>query len=184
MIDDQMSAVYSLVERAYVRLQAGEVIVHCLEEGTSAPMQRLVEGLVVAGPQNLDALREIIAEVDTRKSQLQNDISQILDDMDEKLEKRGISASIVGQLNILDMTPEMFIVLLEQEGIIHEAVQLECLSLLQDSREMVYSVLENLSLLEEVDQYLKDWMWGLIYQMTRDELSGALITTTHSKWPH
>lgn len=184
MFDDSSDVIYSLVERAYVRMQAGDVIVLCMEEGTSAPMQRLVEGLVLAGPQNLGALREIIAEVNARKSQLHNDINQILDNLDERLIQKGVSASTVKQLDILGLDPEVFLVTLRREGVIGEESQIECLQVIGDAREMLNSVLENLGLLEDVEMYLRDWLWGLIYQTARQEISEALIITTHSKWAH
>jgi hypothetical protein len=59
MADDPIDAVYSYVERAYVRLQAGDILIRCMEEGNALPMQQMVEGLVLAGPQSLSVLREM-----------------------------------------------------------------------------------------------------------------------------
>ena len=67
MLDESLDAVFSMVEKAFMRLQAGDVLVLCLEKDDTAPMQKLVEGLVLAGPQSLNALREIRVEVTTRK---------------------------------------------------------------------------------------------------------------------
>jgi hypothetical protein len=51
MQKDPLEAVNAFVERAYVRLQAGEVLLYCLEREDAAPMRTLVEELVLAGPQ-------------------------------------------------------------------------------------------------------------------------------------
>ena len=56
MSDDAITAVYDFVERAYIRLQAGEVLNHCLDKGDAVPLHNLVEGLVLAGPQSLSVL--------------------------------------------------------------------------------------------------------------------------------
>jgi len=184
MFEDKSDPVYTLVERAYVRMQAGDILVMCMEQGDPTPIQRMVESLIVAGPQNLVALREIIAELNTRKSQLHNDFHEILDDLDGSLIKMGVSKSTAQQINPLDIEPERFMLLLFEEGMEQEMERLECLRFLENSQEMIESVLKNISLLEDLETYLNDWLWGLIYQTTRDELSEALINTPKSRYPH
>lgn len=184
MFEDKSDPVYTLVERAYVRLQAGDILVMCMEQGDPAPIQHMVERLIVAGPQNLVALREIIAELNTRKSQLHNDFHEILDDLDDSLIKMGVPKPTVQQINPLEIEHEGFMLLLFEEGVEHELERLECLRFLENSREMIESVLENISLLEDLEIYLNDWLWGLIYQTTRNELSEALLNTPKSRYRH
>lgn len=184
MFEDKSDPVYTLVERAYVRLQAGDILVMCMEQGDPAPIRQLVENLIVAGPQNLIALREIIAELNTRKSQLHNDFHEILDDLDDSLIKMGVSKATAQQINPLEIEPERFMLLLLEEGLEHKMERLECLQFLENSQEMIESVLENITLLEDLEIYLNDWLWGLIYQTTRDEISEALINTPKSRYPH
>ena len=184
MFKDKTDPVYTLVERAYVRMQAGDILAMCMEQGDPTPIQHMVESLIVAGPQNLVALREIIAELNTRKSQLHNDFHEILDDLDDNLIKMGVSKPTAQQINPLDIEPERFILLLVEEGMEHEMERLECLRFLENSQKMIESVLKNITLLEDLEIYLNDWLWGLIYQTTRDELSEALINTPKSRYPH
>jgi len=89
MFDDPLDMVYSLVERSYLRLQAAELLATCLESGEIAPLEELVEGLVLVGPQSLGALREILSEVDERKVQIQHDIDQVLQELAAKLKEYG-----------------------------------------------------------------------------------------------
>ena len=56
------STIYSIVEKAYFRLQAGDVLTHCMEDGTTEPIHEMIQEMVLAGPQSLEALREILAE--------------------------------------------------------------------------------------------------------------------------
>ncbi len=111
MADDPLEAVFSMVERAFIRLQAGDVLLSCLEEDDTAPVQKLVEGLVLAGPQSLNALREVRAEAACRKSELIGELAVSEDSMDQ--------------------------------------------------------VTRQIILLEEVEIYIDDWMWGLMYQSAR-----------------
>src|SRR5512145_3099372 len=75
--DPSLDAVYAYVEKAYLRMQAGDVLVRCLEEESTIPMQQVVEGLVLAGPQSIAILREMLAESSQRKSQVQDDMHQV-----------------------------------------------------------------------------------------------------------
>jgi hypothetical protein len=85
MADDPIDAVYSYVERAYVRLQAGDILIRCMEEGNASPMQQMVEGLVLAGPKSLSVLREMRSESAHRKSQILDDLHQVYSDLENSL---------------------------------------------------------------------------------------------------
>ena len=101
-MDDSLDAVVSFFERASLRIQAGDLLTNCLEEGNVAPMHGLVEGLVVAGPQSLRAIREILAEVIARKSQLEDDLFQVHTKIDNDLLSRSLVNRIEGHLRLLD----------------------------------------------------------------------------------
>ena len=77
LADDPLDAVYSYVERAYIRLQAGDVLIRCLDDGSAAPIQQMVEALVLAGPRSMGVLQEILAEAEQRKGQIVDDLHQL-----------------------------------------------------------------------------------------------------------
>jgi hypothetical protein len=181
---DPIEAVYAFVERAYIRLQTGEVLSQCLEKEDSAPIQVLVEELVLAGPSGLDALREVLAEVGTRKNQVQEDQRQITSNMISKLESEGLSLGNSTISGLINLTLNDFRDLLEKQSIVDQQTQLKYLHLLGDSWEMLDSLRNQLRLLEEIEVYLQDWLWGLIYQSTRQEWAEALTTRQKTKWPH
>ncbi len=81
MSHDPLDDVYSFVERAYIRLQAGDVLIRCMEEGNPAPLHQMVEGLILAGPQSINILREIMAEAGQRKLQVVDDLNQLSSDL-------------------------------------------------------------------------------------------------------
>ena len=75
------SSIYSIVEKAYFRLQASDVLTHCMEDGTTEPIHEMIQEMVLAGPQSLEALREILAEAVKRKSQVHDDLSQVINQL-------------------------------------------------------------------------------------------------------
>jgi hypothetical protein len=128
MSDDPLEAVFSMVERAFMRLQAGDVLLLCLEEDNAVPMQKLVEGLVLAGPQSLNALREVRAEAASRKNELLGEFTSSKDSM--------------GQV----------------------------------ARQII--------LLEELEIYIEDWMWGLMYQSAHQRGQETKIAGRKAKLWH
>ncbi len=168
MAHDPLDDVYSFVERAYIRLQAGDVLIRCLEEGSPAPIQGMVEGLVVAGPQSINVLREIMAEAGQRKAQVMDDLHQLFNDLEHSLKSYGVALSnSKSTLGMTQLTPARFLSMLREQGITEEKIQIDCLKLLRDSRELMVSLANHVRLLEEIETYLKDWLWGLAYQSAR-----------------
>lgn len=138
MADDPLDAVYSYVERAYIRLQAGDMLIRCLDEGNASPIQQMVEALILAGPGNIGILQEILAEAEQRKA-------QILDDLH--------------QLKARASDPELN----------------------QDGKEMISNLAARLNLLDEIETYLQDWVWGLAYQTTRQILNDSKPSKENQK---
>lgn len=172
--NDPLESVYSFVERAYVRMQAGEMILRCLEEERSSPIQKWVEGLVLAGPDNLSTLREILSEVGMRKMQMVEDQRQILVDFKSNLKDYEINISDKQQiLALTHLTPQLFLSFIDEQGVIEEETKLSCLRLFQNTVELVASLAKQLQLLEEIEVYLQDWLWGLVYQFAHQEQSNT-----------
>lgn len=185
MNDDPLEAVYAMVERAHIRMQAGEVLMDCLDASDITPIQRLVEELVLEGPQSLSAVREIIAEVSQQRTQLEDDYNQVAAEFEVDLTSQGVQVKEMRiRANLARLEPEKFIHSLRQQGISDQDRQVDCLGMLRRSQDMAVSLQRHINLLEELLGYLEDWMWGLVYQSARQELSSALITTTQSRYPH
>jgi hypothetical protein len=165
MDEDPLADVYSYVERAYVRMQAGEVLTQCLEEGRLAPLQSLVEMLIVVGPQSLDSLREILAEVYARKTQIKNDQHQVFGKLENELKVYNIRLGGVHSLiSLARLTPMAFLAFLRSQNVEDEKDQLICMQRLEEALELMKSLENHLHLLDDIEVYLHDWLWGLIYQ--------------------
>lgn len=168
MAEDPISAVYSYVERAYIRLQAGDLLIRCLEEGNITPMQQLVEGLVLAGPQSMNTLQEVLAETSQRKSQIMDDLQQVFSGFEKHLKSYGIKINGMSDaVSLNQLTAIHFLAILREQYLTEEKKQIECLHLLQENKELVTSLVSNIRLLEEIETYLRDWLWGLAYESAR-----------------
>lgn len=170
MPEDPLDPVYAYAERAYIRLQAGDLILRCLEESSPAPIQQMVEGLVLAGPQNIEVLKEILAEVGQRKSQLQDDANQILNEMVNGFKRCGLELPANrSPRSLVRMSPLTLMKLLREQNILEEKVQSDTLEILRNSKELARGILANIHLLEEIERHTQDWLWGLAYQSTRND---------------
>jgi hypothetical protein len=174
MPKDPLNAVFSYVEKAYIRLQVGDVLIRCLEEESAAPIQQLVEGLVLAGPQSLDVLREILAEVDHRKMQIMDDLHQVNTELEKNFKSYGLQiANLEEVIANLQIAPKRLLLFLREQGIIEEDAQAACVQLLHDSQNLMESLEKHLHLMDEIETFLRDWLWGLAYQSAHQESEQA-----------
>ena len=163
--NDPLDGVYSFVEKAYTRLQAGDVLFRCLEEENTAPIQEWVEGLVLAGPGSLAVLREILNEVDERKRQSKEDMHQVFQDFRKSLNSCGVPLTgMQSERSLNHMTPESLLSLMYEQGISQEETQIVCLQLLNDASDLIKGLESHLRLLIEIEIYISDWLWGLVYE--------------------
>lgn len=176
MKEDPLEAVYSYVERAYIRLQAGDVLMRCMEEGSTSPVQQMVEGLVLAGPQSLSTLQEILAEAGQRKSQVIDDLHQVFSELEKGLRNHGVNIhGLRDALSVTRLTSSNFLILLREQNISNEQDQVACLQLLMNSKELMVSLAGHIRLLEDIEKYLQDWSWGLVYQSARQGLDDPKV---------
>lgn len=170
MSNDPLDAVYSYVERAYVRLQAGDLLIRCLEECSTEPLHQMVESLVLAGPSSIMPMREILAETGRRKAQVQEDLQHVMKGLDSSLRSYGVRlGGNVAGLSLTSLTPVALMAILRQQEIHDHTTQVACLQILKESRDLFDTMAARLKLLEDVERYLADWLWGIAYQTTHDD---------------
>ena len=170
MDNDSLETVYAFAERAYIRLQAGDVLFRCLQESSMSPIQSWVEGLVVEGPQNLDTLRAILAEAGERRSQAEEDLRELLEEFETNLKRYGVSAPDNLRTSTLQRLSQVrFLTLLNEQGILEQETQLACLRLLKNMRELSGTLIDHSRLLDQIELYLQDWLWGMVYETARQE---------------
>ena len=165
MVNKPSSSIYSIVEKAYFRLQAGDVLTHCLEDGSTEPVHEMIQEMVLAGPQSLDALREILGEAMKRKAQVYDDLNQLTNQLSIILKGYGISLERQGGNQVLQsLTEHQLLDMLDEQNIVEAEERSGCLQVLQDSQELITTLNGKILLLESIETYLQDWLWGLTYQ--------------------
>lgn len=159
------SSIYSIVEKAYFRLQAGDVLTHCLEVGTTEPVHEMIQEMVLAGPQSLEALREILSEAMKRKAQVYDDLNQVTNQLSIILKGYGISLEKQGGNQVLrSLNESQLLEMLDEQNIDDVAERAEASQILTDSQELITALNGKIQLLENIEVYLQDWLWGLTYQ--------------------
>jgi hypothetical protein len=164
------SSIYSIVEKAYFRLQAGDVLTHCLEDGTTEPVHEMVQEMILAGPQNLEALREILGEALKRKAQVYDDLNQVTNQLSIILIGYGISLERQGGNQVLQSLDERQLLKMFDEQKIDDAEERAgALQILTNSQELISTLTGKIQLLENIEIYLQDWLWGLTYQSIKQK---------------
>jgi len=162
------SSIYSIVEKAYFRLQAGDVLTHCIEDGSTDPIHEMIQEMVLAGPQSLEALREILGEAVKRKTQVYDDLNQVTNQLSIILKGYGINLEPEGGNQVLQtLTEHQLQDLMDKQGVVEIETRSNSLQVMRDSQELMTTLNGKILLLENIEKYLQDWLWGLTYQFIR-----------------
>jgi hypothetical protein len=168
MVNKPNSSIYSIVEKAYFRLQAGDVLTHCIEDSSTEPIKEMIQEMVLAGPQSLEALREILGETIKRKSQVYDDLNQVINQLSIILKGYGINLETqTGNQVLQNLTEQQLIGLMDQQQINEKETRSSALQVMKDSQELITTLNGKILLLENIENYLQDWLWGLTYQFIR-----------------
>ena len=159
----------NFAHQSYVRMEAEQLISECLELGTPAPFNDMVEGLVLAGTSSLMLLREILDEVLSAKSLLSQEGLGIRQDLVDALSEFGVH---LPRLFYVDM-PEAF----QQTSNKHlkygltnvsdhlrseDKILLEEICLEADER--VKQIGRRLAMITSFEGSVRDWMRCLAYE--------------------
>ncbi len=168
MANKPVSSVYSIVEKAYYRLQAGDVLTHCVEDNSSEPIHEMIQEMVLAGPQSLDAIREILNETTKRKTQVHDDLNQVVNQLSIILKGYQINLETAQAIQVLQSMDEVQLIeLLDAQDITESETRSGSLQVFTDSQELMATLNSKILLLDNIEQYLQDWLWGLTYQHIR-----------------
>jgi hypothetical protein len=168
MVNDPTSSIYSIVEKAYYRLQAGDILTHCMEDGSTDPIHEMIKEMVLAGPQSLEALREILGEAIKRKTQVYDDLNQVTNQLSIIFKGYGINLEPHGGNQVLQaLTENQLQELMDKQGVIEIETRSNSLQVMKDSQELITTLNGKILLLENIEKYLQDWLWGLTYQFIR-----------------
>lgn len=179
-IKNPLEAIYAYAEQTYIRLQAGDLLMRCIDTGTTRPMQELVEGLVFAGPQSIGTLYEIMQETGQRRAQIQDDLQRLYGEFQKKLTELGIGGrdNLPDAYSFIQMDDHQFSRIIESEINIDDSVHQDCFQLFDETQDLMSSLTDNIVLMQEIENYLKDWLWGLAFLLAREAYPNLKKTTT------
>jgi hypothetical protein len=165
MVIKPASSIYAIVEKAYYRLQAGDVLSHCMEDGSTDPIHVMIQEMVLAGPQSLDSLREVLEETLKRKAQVYDDLNQVTNQLSIILKGYGLNLEKHENNKVMHLLNENELYgMFDEESAFSTDERNGILQVFRDSRELVATLNSKINLLENIEDYLQDWLWGLTYQ--------------------
>ena len=164
-MEHPLEMIYEYVEQAYLRQQVGDVLLRCLEKEDIEPMQKMVEELILSGPEPLSVLRQFISETNVHRSHIEDQLHQLLVALQAEWEKHGIAAVQFPNIILYSWLPaEVCLEMLDQEGIAEEQAQIIYKTTIQKNRKQMTDLADQLRMIKEIEVYLQDWLWGMAYE--------------------
>ena len=162
----------TFAERAYVRMEAEQLINQCLDQGDPSLFFDLIKGLVLAGSSSLGVMREILEEIRSSRSSLTREGVTVRQELMDALTEFGVH---LPQLLSAD-APESFRAIVSS-GLRRDAykaagrltqedeVLLEEICLEAGNR--VSTIAKRLMLLVHMEESVEDWLTSLAYEATQ-----------------
>jgi hypothetical protein len=162
----------TFAERAYVRMEAEQLINQCLDQGDPSLFFDLIKGLVLAGSSSLGVMREILEEIRSARTSLTREGMTVRQELMEALTEFGVH---LPQLLSAD-APEAFRAICSR-GLRREAHQAagrltqddEVLleEICQEAGNRVSTIARRLMLLVRLEESVEDWLTSLAYEATQ-----------------
>lgn len=169
---DALDDLLNLAERAYLRMQASQLIAQCLEEGDPGMLEELLEELVMAGAPSLAALQEIREEIRAASRTLRREGAEVRKKLSEALAGLGVvvpkAMSVEGAgMSRLGLGRS----LKEQVRQAASGMSLEDRRLVDvlcdEANERVIAIARRLALLRRLDGAVSDWLECVAYEAAR-----------------
>lgn len=167
-----MEDLLNFAHRAYVRLEAVQLIQDCLALEEVGPFNKMVETLVLDGPSSIYLMREVLKEVQAAKSNLsqeglgvRHDLMEALGEFDVKLPNL-LSANATNDfrdksLQSRYLKSSFTAAKLDTE---EEALLLEIWS---EAGEREIEITGRLSFVNQLEEIIRDWIGSMAYEIMR-----------------
>lgn len=167
-----LEQVLSLAERAYVRMQAEQLIAHCFEEGDHSPFNSLLHQLVLGGVPSLAILREIVEEIRSTRQTLQEASLKVRQDLQAAFSGFGLPTpqALAGDWPSVFRaicSPALRDELRVAGRILKDEDQVLLDELCRDAGDRVATIAAQLRLLGLIDRAARDWFSSLAYEAAR-----------------
>jgi hypothetical protein len=171
-LSNPLDELLNFAHRSYVRMEAEQLIIECLELEDLAPFNDMLEKLVLAGATSLFLLREVLEEVMSAKSLLNQEGLGVRQDLMDALLEFGMN---VPELLYAD-GPEAFQQIYnrtiqdhisENSSFLRVGDEALLEEICADASERVMRIARRVSLLNLLEDAIRDWMGSLAYEMMR-----------------
>lgn len=169
LLDEGMT----LAERAYIRMQAEQLIRHCLDQGDPMPFQTLLENLVLAGASSLGVLGETQEELQSARIHVGREGMSVRQDLVQALAEFGVQLPELLSVE----APEAFRQIVSR-GLCEQARRAAARRLdpederllreiCQEAGSKVTGIARRLSLLHRMEGVVEDWREGMLFEALR-----------------
>ncbi len=152
---------FHYMEQHYLAEQAEVLLQQCLERRSPAPLQTLVERLVLEGSHNLPALHLIWKVITRRRVQIEQDARSLWHDLQHLLRRQGIELSLQSPWEVLYLDVQT----LHQWGKSLSQASLEVVEetrqTLRNTQSLLQEMREAWALLRELEEEVEGWAWGM-----------------------
>lgn len=171
-MSNPLDELLNFAHRSYVRMEAEQLIIECLELEDLTPFNDMLEKLVLAGSTSLHLLREVLEEVMSAKSLLNQEGLRVRQDLMDALMDFGVN---IPELLYAD-GPEAFHQIYKQtiqnqirenSSLLREGDEALLEEICADASERVMKIARRVSLLNMLEDAIRDWMGSLAYEMMR-----------------
>jgi hypothetical protein len=167
-----LAPLMSHAERAYVRMQAAELISHCLERGDMSLFDQLLAQLVLAGESSLPILREIRDEIRAQQSQLRQEGLSVRQELKAALAGLGVQLPQLLGGDIPEMLwqmrgPDLPARIRSAARQLSEEDIGSVAEACSEARGRVTQIAARLTAMRALEDSVDDWLSGLAYQAAR-----------------
>jgi hypothetical protein len=178
-MSEPLDEVLTFAERAYVRMQAEQLIRQCLDRGNATPFNALLENLVLAGAGSLGVLREIQEELQAARTHLGSEGLNVRQDLVQALSEFGVQLPQLLSAEAPDAFRQICRHGLRRDAARAAAHRLEAEDehLLQEicseAGKRVAGIARRLALLKRMERMVGDWQEGLVFEAVQDRLTNV-----------
>ncbi|RMF46395.1 MAG: hypothetical protein D6755_06660 [Anaerolineae bacterium] len=180
-MENPLDEIFSFAEHAYIRQQAEDALLRCLEQGTLFPVQMLVEDLVLSGAHSVGALNELLNEAESHHSQIQDDLQRVYLALQGRLESQyGVDLRTLAEdpLVLVSWPVGRF-----QRQLEAHAEADAIMDAILGARQTLEDLTARMHLLRAAMAYVEDWLWGMARQWMQESLpslpGGASVPKTY-----
>ncbi len=172
-MSDPLRDLLNYAEHSYLRMEAEQLIAQCLEEEDTAPLDELVEALVLAGADSLSMLRGILEELRSAKRSLSLEGMGVRQELMDALSSFGVVLPQLVNANAPEALRQICrhdlrIEVRQAAAGLEQSDERLLEDICVEAGERVSSIARRLAILNRLEQTLLDWFKGLAYEAARN----------------